>query len=85
VRLRGDYSGAAAEALDVDPVGHREDVRHVVTDQDDGQPTRPKVMDQGQDVLGLAHAECRGRLVQDDDLATERGRAGDGHGLPLPT
>ena len=32
-----DDTGALAEPVDVDPVGHLEHVRHVVTDEDHGK------------------------------------------------
>src|SRR6266516_1987406 len=83
VALRGDDARAAAQALDVDPVRDLEDVRHVVADQDDRQAPAAQPLDQGQHLAGLADAQGGGRLVQDDDLGAERGRARDRDGLAL--
>src|SRR5579875_627887 len=84
VGLRGDHAGARAEALDVDPVRELEDVGHVVADEDDGLAVGAQVTDELEHLAGLPHAERRGRLVQDHDLAAEGGGARDGHGLALP-
>src|ERR1700724_1815498 len=83
VALRGDDARATAEALDVDPVRDFKYLRHVVADQDDGQAPAAQPLDQCQHLAGLADAQRGGRLVQDDDLRAERGRAGDRDGLAL--
>jgi len=44
--LRCHDASASAEALDVNPVGDVEDLRHVVADQDDGEPPFPQVADE---------------------------------------
>src|SRR6266480_1433050 len=81
---RGDDARAPAQALDVDAVRDLEHVRHVVADQDDRQAPAAQPLDQGEHLAGLADAQRGGRLVQDDDLGTERGRARDRDGLALP-
>ncbi|GAA4052457.1 hypothetical protein GCM10023063_45940 [Arthrobacter methylotrophus] len=71
VGLRVDGGHALAQALDVDPVGDVEHVRHAVADQDDGQAAVAQVADQLEDLVRFAHAQGRRRLVQDDDLGPE--------------
>src|SRR4051794_23477877 len=70
--------------MDVDAVGDLEDRGDVVADQDDRYAGAGDPLDQVEHALGLADAEGGGGLVHDDDLAAERGGAGDGDGLPLP-
>src|SRR5437667_92033 len=77
VFLRGDDPGAAAQALDMDAGGDLEDVRHVVADQDDAQSSVAEVADELEYLAGFAYAQCRGRLVEYDDLAAECGGPGD--------
>ena len=60
----------AAEAEDGDPRCHLEDVVQVVRDEHDGQALVGESLDELQDLLGLRDAERRGRLVEDDELAS---------------
>ena len=58
----------------MDAVGHLEDMRHVVADQDDRHALVAHVEDQLQHLARFLHAERRRRLVHDDDAAAEGGR-----------
>ena len=84
-RPRVDLGDHLAQVQDRDVVGDREDVVEVVADQDDREPLLGEAAHQLEDLLGLGHAQRRGRLVQDDQLGVPQHGAGDGHGLPLPT
>ena len=74
---------AAAEAQHDDAVRHVEDVREVVTDDDDAEPALAQPADQVQHLLRLGDAECRGGLVEQDDAGLAEQRPGDRHGLAL--
>src|ERR1044072_5551851 len=70
--------------MDVDAVGHLEDMRHVVADQDDRHALAADVEDQLEHLARFLHAQRSGRLVHDDDTAAEGGRARDRGTLPPP-
>jgi hypothetical protein len=70
--------------VDVDPVGHLPHVRHVVGDEDHGEPAVvPDAADQVQHLPGLLHAERGGGLVHDHHVAGEGGAARHRDTLPL--
>ncbi len=73
----------AAEPVDMDAVGHLEDMRHVVRDQHDRHAARAHVEDQFQHLAAFLDAERGRRLVHDDDLGAERRGARHGHALAL--
>ncbi len=72
-----------AHPQDLDPVRDGQDLGHVVADQDDGDAAVPDPPDVVEDPLALDHAERRGGLVHEDDLAGVGHRAGHGHRLAL--
>ncbi len=70
--------------MDLNAVGHLEDVRHVVADEDDAQTAVAELPHDVEHLLGLPDPERRGRLVENDHPTAERHRPRDGHGLTLP-
>ncbi len=58
-------------------------VGHVVADEQDAETALAQPLDEVEHLGGLLDAECRGRLVEDDDLRLADERAGDGDDLPL--
>src|SRR5690349_9253112 len=82
-RLRGDDAGALPETVDVDSIGHLEDVGHVVADEHHGDAAVTDRADQVDHLTRLAYAERRRRLVHDDDATAERGGPRDGDALAL--
>ncbi len=83
--LRRDEVNPPSESLNVYPIRHLEHLRHVVADEDHRQTTVTDAPDELENLAGLPHAQCRGRLVHDDELACERGGPGHGHTLALTT
>src|SRR5262249_25493772 len=81
--FRVDDCQTLSEAVDMDSVRCLENVRHVVTDEDDRQAAPFDVEDQFEDAAGFLDTQRGGGLVHDDDAAAERGRSGDGDALPL--
>ncbi len=71
----------AAVAQDGDTVGQREDLIEEVGDEDDPEPPVAQAPDHVEQHLHLPRVERGGRLVQDQHLARQRHRAGDGHDL----
>ena len=61
-----------------------EDVVQVVRDQDDGEFLIGEPLDEVEHLLGLGHAERRGRLVEDHEAGVPEHRTGDRHRLALP-
>ncbi len=84
-RLGVDLGDHVAQVQHVDVVGNLEDVRQVVTDDQDPDTGLCESPDQGEDLGSLRDTQCRRRFVQDDDLGFLQDRTGDGHGLPLTT
>ena len=68
----------------MDAVGNLENLRHVVTDQDDGHAAIAEVLDQLQYAGRFANPESCGGLIENYQLAAEDGRAGDSDRLALP-
>ena len=64
-------------------VGQAGDDGQVVADEDDRHAVGLELPDQLQHLLGLAHAQRRGRLVHDDDLGLPAQRPADGDVLAL--
>src|SRR4051794_38262520 len=81
--LRPDDRDPPAETVDVDAVGHLEDVGHVVADQDHRDAVVAHPQDELEHVGRLLDAQCRRRLVEDDHLAAEGRGARHRHALPL--
>ncbi len=81
--LGPELAGRLAEAEDEDPVGDREDVRQVVTDDDNAEVALAQAADQLQDLFGLRHPESGRRLVEEHDFRLAQERAGDGDLLAL--
>ena len=79
LHLRGHLPEVQAR----DVVGHREDVVHVVGDEDDGEPVVGQPPDEVEHLLGLGDAQRGGRLVEDHELAVPQHRPRDRHGLAL--
>ena len=71
------------ESVDVDSVGHFEDMRHVVRDQHDRKSAPLDVEDQLQHAARFLHAKSRSGLVHDDDLRAEGRGARHGDALAL--
>src|SRR3954470_23726921 len=74
---------AGAKAQNLDAVGHLEDLRHVVADEDDRQALVAHAADEVEHVARLDHAERGGRLVHEDDLRRPRHRPRDRDALAL--
>ena len=72
-----------AAAQHDDAVGHREHVGHAVADQHHRDAVVAQPADQVQHLGHLAHADRRGRLVHQHDLAVRQARARDRHRLAL--
>ena len=79
--LLADLAAASHDDGAVGDLGH---VIEGVRDDDDGVTLGAQAQDQVEDTTRLAHAERRGRLVEDDDLRGERRGPGDGDHLTLP-
>jgi predicted PurR-regulated permease PerM len=73
------------EVQDRDPVGHLEDVIHVVGHDDHRMTPVDQLADQLEHHRGLGDAERSGRLVHDHQLRVPQDRLRDRHGLSLPT
>src|SRR5438105_1349387 len=76
-----DDGDAAPEAMDVDAVGHVEDVGHVVADEDDGQAAPLHVEHELQHLARLFDSERGGGLVHDHHPRAEGGGARHGDAL----
>ncbi len=81
--LRGCESSASPETHDVNTVCQLENVRHIVTDEDHRKPPVPNRPDEVQHFSGLADSESGGRLIHDDQAASENGRTSHRYPLPL--
>jgi hypothetical protein len=79
----GPVVDLAAGAHDDHAIGERDHIPHVVADQDDCATGGLELADQVEDEGGLLDAECRRRLVHDDDVGIPAQRARDRYSLPL--
>ena len=68
--LRRELGDVLAEPQDRDPVGDLEDVVQVVRDEHDAEALLAQALDEVEHLAGLRDAERRGRLVEDDELAS---------------
>src|SRR5215475_2213401 len=66
-----------------DSIRDTHDLRQIVADKNDGHIPKFETLDQGKDDLGLPGAECRGRLVQEKDVAPPHHRSCYGDSLAL--
>ena len=82
---RGDDRCPLTEALNVNPIGHLEDLGHVVRDQDDRHAPLAEVVNELEHASRLPDPERCGRLVENDHLAAERCGPGHRHRLALTT
>ena len=67
----------------VDGVAERQHLGEAVRDVEDGDALRLEARDGREELLGLALAERRRRLVEDEDLGVGGERLGDLDHLPL--
>src|SRR6185437_12665115 len=81
--LRVDNRQAPAQAVDVNPVGDLEHMRHIMRNEDDRQTAPLHIEDQLEHAPRLLDAERRRRLVHDDDALGEGRRARHRHALAL--
>jgi hypothetical protein len=73
----------AAEIHDGDLLAEVPDDAEVVRDEDEGEPSaRAQLAEQQQDLRLNADVQRRDRLVGEDEVGTERERAGDADALP---
>ena len=75
--LGADGLDELAVAQDADRVGHREDLGHVVADEDHGATVVADLVHDAEELVAAVLAEGRGGLVHDEDLGREPGGAHD--------
>src|SRR5271154_4582582 len=78
-----DHGQPPTQAVYVYTISHLENMRHVVADENNGQPAVFHGKDQIQHAARLAHAKSGRRLVPDDDAAAESRGAGHRDRLTL--
>ena len=81
--VRDLFADLAAATQDCGPVGDLHDVVHGVRHDHHGMALVAQASDQVQDLVGFAHAERGGGLVEDDDVGRERRRPRHSDGLTL--
>src|ERR1700757_3103231 len=74
-----------AQTHDLNPVCHLENMGHIVTDENNREPSIPNRANQVQYLTGFADTERCGWFVHDDQPASEYCRTGNGYTLTLST